>query len=50
MMIINFMALGNWLSSGPEGVMGVMEKGIRTICFSLCTFIYQAIIYMYNLM
>lgn len=50
MITINFLSiLGNWLSSIADGVMGTIEAGIRTLCFSLCTFIYQAIIFVYNI-
>lgn len=46
MITVNFLG---WLSNIADGVMGTIEAGIRTLCFSLCTFIYQAIIFVYNI-
>jgi len=41
--------MGNWLSSVLDSVSGTILAGIRTLCFSLCSFIYQAIIFVYNI-
>lgn len=46
--MINFL-ISNHLSSAPEGIMGAISKGFRTLCFDICTTVYQAIIYVYNI-
>ena len=38
----------DWISTAADGVMGAMEKGIRTLTFSLCTHVYKLIINLYN--